>query len=135
MKKFKGIRLIFVFFEKFVIFFENSKKKKVQVLWSLTFHGITMKKLSMVPWKLYNSYFKCFLVYHTANGIIFRANMVMPGISLFSFWYINNGYPYNRNNVGPMHKMQSLQSTIKKRLKFFLLMSIFLLTKDQTWFT
>ena len=51
--------------------------------------------------------------------------MVMPGISFFSVWYINNGYPYNRNNVGLMHKMQSLQSTIKKRLKFFIDVDLF----------
>ena len=44
MKKIKEIRLIFVFFEEFVRFFENSKKKKVQALWSLTFHGIVMGK-------------------------------------------------------------------------------------------
>ena len=42
VKNFKESRLIFAFFRKFVKFFKDSKNKKVQTLWSLSFHAIGM---------------------------------------------------------------------------------------------
>ena len=44
IENFKEILIIFVFFHEFARFFENSKKKYVQELLALTFHGIAVVK-------------------------------------------------------------------------------------------